>query len=152
MAEEVEVRSLPAQRALVVHARATTDTIKERMFDAYGAVMRHVADTGAEVVGPPFVLYPEPIEGEFALAVGMPVAPGTAPGEDVAVEEFPAVEAATLLRKGSYEALEPSWRRLMDWLPAHGRRLGGAPREVYLNDPGQAEEGERLTELVMPLA
>jgi AraC family transcriptional regulator len=152
LADDIHVRRLPAQLALVAHARATTETIKERMYDAYGAVMRHVAATGAEIIGPPFVLYPEPIEGEFAFAVGMPVAPGTAPGEEVGVEQLPAVEAATLVHKGSYDALEPSWRRLMDWVPAHGRRPGGAPREVYLNDPGEVEESELLTELVVPLA
>jgi effector-binding domain-containing protein len=34
---------------------------------------------------------------------------------------------------------------------AHRRRPGGAPREVYLNDPNEVEATELLTQLVIPL-
>jgi effector-binding domain-containing protein len=152
MADDVQVRQLPAQLALVVRTRASTETIKERMGDAYGALMGHAGATGAQFVGPPFTLYPELIEGEFAFAVCMPVAAGAVPGDKVGVEELPAVEAATLLHRGPYDSMEPSWRRLNDWVTANGRRPSDALREVYLNDPRQVEENELLTELVVPLA
>ncbi len=54
MAEDVQLKQLPAQLALVVRARATTGTIMQRMWDAYGALMRHAEATGAQFVGPPF--------------------------------------------------------------------------------------------------
>lgn len=152
MAEDVQLKQLPAQLALVVRARATTGTIMQRMWDAFAALMRHAEATGAHSVGPPFALYPEPIEGEFAFAVCMPVGSGAVPGDGVGVEELPAVEAATLLHRGSYDALEQSWRRLMEWVTANRRRPSGAPREVYLSDPREAGEDELLTELVVPLA
>ncbi len=149
--QEVQLRQLPAQLALVVHGRASTESIKERMGDAFGTLMRHAEAAGVQFAGPPFALYPEPVAGQFAFAVCMPVAPGAVAGEEVEVEELPAIEAATLFYKGPYEAMEPSWRRLNDWVAASGRLPKGALREIYLNDPGEVEKDELLTELVVPL-
>jgi effector-binding domain-containing protein len=149
--QEVRLKRLPAQLALVVRTRGTTDTSMERMWEAWTALTRHIEATGAQVVGPPFEYYPELIEGEYPFVVGVPVAEGAAPGNEVILEELPSVEAATLLYKGPYDAMLPSWERLKEWVAAHRRRPGGAPREVYLNDPNEVEEDELLTELVIPL-
>lgn len=151
MAQEVEVKKVPAQRALVVRASVSLETIKERMGAAFDTLMRHARETGAQFVGPPFVLYPETPAGDFPIAVCMPVAPGAVAGDEVAVEELPAVEAATLLYQGPYDGMEPSWRRLMEWVGASGRRPAGPVREIYLSDPDQVGEEELLTELVVPL-
>lgn len=151
MADDVEIKQLPAQLALVVHARVTLGSIAEGMGGAFDTLMRHAGTTGAQFAGPPFTLYPEMPQGEFAIAVCMPVAPGAVAGDDVTLEELPATEAATLLFKGPYSAMEPAWRLLMEWVGKSGRRPGGAVREVYLSDPGQVEEDELLTELVVPL-
>ena len=65
----------------------------------------------------------------------MPVAPGAVAGDGVELEELPAVEAATLLYKGPYDGMEPSWRSLMEWVGTSGRQPGGPMREIYLSDP-----------------
>ncbi len=152
MGDGVEVKQVPAQLALVVHTRVSLQTIKEGMGAAFDTLMRHARATGAQFVGPPFVLYPEMPSGEFAIAVCMPAAPGAVAGAEVALEELPAVEAATLLYQGPYDGMEPSWRRLMEWVGASGRQPAGPVREIYLSDPDQVGEEESLTELVVPLA
>lgn len=152
MAEDVEVKRLPAQTALVVRTSVSLETIKERMGAAFDTLMRHARETGAQFVGPPFVLYPEMPGGEFPIAVCMPVAAGAIAGDEVALEGLPAVEAATLLYQGPYDGMEPSWRRLMEWVGASGRRPAGPVREIYLSDPDQVSEEDLLTELVVPLA
>jgi effector-binding domain-containing protein len=150
--QDIEVKEVPAHLALVVHASVTLASIKEGMGAAFGALMAHARATGAQFVGPPFVMYPEMPGGEFPIVVCMPVAPGAVAGGEVAVEELPAVEAATLLYQGPYDGMEPSWRRLMEWVDAAGRRPGGPLREIYLSDPGEVSEADLLTELVVPLA
>jgi effector-binding domain-containing protein len=159
VAAEIELKQLPAQLALVVHTPpGTLDTSMERMWDAVAVLTRHIEATGAQVVGPAIEYYPEPLEGEYSFALGWPVAPGAVPGVDVALEELPAVEAVTLLVKGPYEGIWPAWERVKEWVtanrrrPLDRRRPGGAPREVYHNDPREVEEAELLTELVLPLA
>ena len=158
MAAEIELKQLPAQLALVVHTPpGTIDTSMERMWDAVAVLTRHIEATGAQVVGPWFEYYPEPLQGEYSFALGLPVAPGAVPGVDVALEELPAVEAVTLLVKGPDEGIWPAWERVKEWVTANRRRPldrgqpGGAPREVYLNDPREVEEAELLTELALPL-
>jgi effector-binding domain-containing protein len=152
VADEVEIKQVPAQLALVVRTSVTLTTIAERMGAAFDTLMRHARETGAQFVGPPAVLYPEMPNGEFPIAVCMPVAPGAAAGDDVALEELPAIEAATLLYQGPYDKMEPSWQRLLEWVGAAGRRPAGPLREVYLSDPDEVEAQDLLTELVVPLA
>jgi effector-binding domain-containing protein len=114
--------------------------------------MRHAGATGATFAGPPFCLYPEMPADEFTFLVCMPVAPGAVGGDDVKLDELPAAEAATLLYRGPYDGMEPSWRRLMDWVGASGRQPWGALREIYLSDPDTTAPEDLLTELVVPLA
>ena len=91
-------------------------SIAAGMGEAFGALMRHAGTTGAQFAGPPFTRHPEMPGEEVTFLVGMPVAPGAVAGDGVELEELPAVEAATLLYKGPYDAMKASWRRLMDWV------------------------------------
>lgn len=152
MAADIQIKSLPGVLALVAHSSADAGTVKERMGEAFGVLMRHAGATGARFAGPPFTQYEEPVEGEFAFAVCMPVAPGAVPGDGVELEKMPAAEGATLLYKGPYDGMEASWRELLAWVTENDRQPGGPLREVYLNDPGQVAESELLTEMVVPLA
>jgi effector-binding domain-containing protein len=68
-------------------------------------------------------LYPEMPRDEFPVDVCLPVAPGVPGSDDVALEEIPAVEAAVLVHTGPYASMEPSWRRLIDWVGAAGPGL-----------------------------
>lgn len=79
---------------------------------------------------------------------GRPVAAGAA----VELQELPAVEAATLVYRGPYDGMEPSWRHLMEWVGRSGRQPGGPMREVYLSDPDTVASQDLLTELVVSVA
>jgi effector-binding domain-containing protein len=152
VAADIQVKRLPAVLALVASSSADAGTVKERMGEAFGVLMQHVGTTGARIIGPPFTQYQEPVGAQFAFAVCMPVAPGAVPGDGVGVEELPAVEAASFLYTGPYDAMEASWRGLLAWVAENGRQLGGPLREVYLNDPTQVAESDLLTEMLVPLA
>lgn len=152
MAADIEIKTLPGVLALVARSSANAGTVKERMGEAFGLLMGHVGATGAQIIGPPFTQYEEPVEAQFSFAVCMPVAPGAVPGEGVELEEMPAVEAASLLYTGPYDAMEGSWRSLLAWVTENDRQPGGPLREVYLNDPGTVAADALLTELLVPLA
>ena len=148
---DIQIKTLPAVLALVVSSSADIGTVKERMGKAFDVLMRHVATTGARIAGPPFTQYQEPVEAQFAFAVCIPVAPGATSGQGVELEDLPAVEAASLLYSGPYDAMDASWHRLLAWVAENGRRPGGALREVYLNDPAQTAAADLLTELLVPI-
>jgi len=152
MGDDIQVRQLPAQLALTVRRRVKMNELAASMAEAFRTLMQHAATTGAQFVGPPFTLYPEMPAEWVTFVVCMPVAPGAVAGDGVKLEELPAVEAATLLYKGPYDAMEPTWRHLVEWVGASDRQPGGPMREVYLNDPATVLPEELLTELVAPLA
>lgn len=152
MTADIQIKNLPGGLALVTRSSATADTVKERMGEAFGVLTRHMGATGARVVGPPFTQYEEPVEGQFAFAVCMPVAPGAVAGDRIELEELPPVEAASFLYTGPYDAMEGSWRSLLAWVTENDRQPGGPLREVYLNDPASVGADDLLTELVVPLA
>lgn len=152
MADDVTITTLPAQSALVVSSRASRRTIGERMGEAFGRLRDHVQSSGTQVTGPPFSIYPETPGEDFAFQVGLPVAPGTAAGEGVDVQELPGGEAAVLTYAGPYEGLAEQWQRLMSWIQAGGRAPSAPPREIYLDEPDQAAPEDLLTQLVVPLA
>lgn len=152
MSDEVIVKRLSAQWALVVHQHVTTGDISQGMAEAFERLMAHAQASGAQFAGPPFNQYPEPPGPDFTFLVCMPVLPGATAGEGVSVEELPGGEAATLLHRGPYDQVEPSWQRLMEWVAASGRQPAGPVREVYLNEPGTVPPDELLTEMIVPLA
>lgn len=152
MGEEIVVKQMPAQLALMVSTRVNMDEVGEGMGKAFATLMRHADATGARLTGPPFALYPEMPAEEFTFLACMPVAPGAIASEEVRLQELPAGEAATLLHRGPYEDVGSSWGRLTEWVDASGRRPGGPVREVYLSDPQTVAPEDLLTELVVPLA
>ncbi len=151
MAYDVMIKELPAQNVLLVRTRVTMATIGEAMGAAFDTLMRHAAATGAQSAGPPCVLYPQMPDGEYEIDVCLPVGPDAEPGEGVVFGELPETEAATLMYQGPYDAMEPAWRHLIEWVGANGRQPAGPMREVYLNTPGEVAPAELLTELVIPL-
>lgn len=152
MTDDIQIKHIPAQWALVVSKHVKMSDIAAGMGEAFDLLMRHAAATGAQFAGPPFSMYPEMPAEEFTFLVCMPVAPGAVAGEGVDLQELPATEAATLLFTGPYDSMEPSWNRLMAWVADSGRQPAGPPREVYLNEPGTVAPEDYLTELIVPLA
>ena len=152
MEHEIQVREIPAQLALTVHARVSLATIPQGMGEAFGAIMAHARAGGGEFAGAPFCLFPEAPGEDFGIVVCMPVAPGATAGEGVELEEVPGGSMATTVHKGPYAAMEETYRAMEVWIAANGKRPDGPPREVYLNDAMTVPESELLTEIDWPVA
>jgi effector-binding domain-containing protein len=149
---DIQVKEIPAQLALTVHARVSLATIPQSMGEAFGAIMAHAQAGGGQFAGPPFCLYPEPPGDDFGIVVCLPVAPGATAGEGVQLEEVPGGLVATTLHTGPYSAMEETYGAMEAWMAANGKRPAGPPREVYLNDAMTVPEGELLTEIDWPIA
>lgn len=65
------------------------------------------------------------------------------------VSELPAAErAATIVHRGSIDAVLPSWQALARWVAANGHESTGYPRELYLECPEDPDQW--VTELQEP--
>jgi effector-binding domain-containing protein len=115
-------------------------------------LVQHAGATGAQWAGPPFVLYPETCEGEFEIAVCMPVVPGAESGDGATVEEVPGGLCASTLHVGPYSEIGQAYVALQKWMTDNGRRPAGLVREVYLNDPDAVPAAELQTEIDWPVA
>jgi effector-binding domain-containing protein len=149
---QISEKQLPAQLALTHRASVTMATIGDGMGTAFGVLMEHGGRTGAQWAGPPFVLYPEVCDGEFEVAVCMPVVPGAQGSDRVAVEEVPGGLGASTVHAGPYGDVGQAYTALQKWMTDNGRRPAGMVREVYLNDPGTVPAEELLTEIDWPIA
>ena len=145
-------KDLPAQLALTHRTSVTMATIGDGVGAAFGVLMGHGATSGAQWAGPPFVLYPEVCDGEFEVAVCMPVVPGAAGGDRVTLEEVPGGAVASTVHVGPYSEIGKAYTALQKWMTDNGRRPAGMVREVYLNDPGAVPAEELQTEIDWPIA
>jgi effector-binding domain-containing protein len=145
-------RELAPVLALVHRTTVTMQTIGDGIGGAFRVLVEHAGATGAQWAGPPFVLYPEACDGEFEIAVCMPVAPGATSGEGASVEEVPGGLCAGTLHVGPYSEIGKAYVALQKWMTDNGRRPAGLVREVYLNDPDAVPAAELQTEIDWPIA
>jgi effector-binding domain-containing protein len=116
-----------------------------------------LAKVGAVVSGAPVAVYHDPefcadridveivfpvpawVKGPLATPGGRTLKPRTVPGGEVAV----------VLHVGLYETIGESYQFLADWMGEYGYRVGGPPRELYLNLP--TDPGAPVTEVRLPV-
>lgn len=71
--------------------------------------------------------------------------------EETRVYELPGGKMAKIVHKGPYEECTRTYEKLFSWITENGKRISGPIREVYLNDPGEVQPEEILTEIYAPL-
>jgi effector-binding domain-containing protein len=118
----------------------------------HGAIerVRTFADTHGGPQGPPMTVSSAPDEyGALVLEVGWPVAPGTEGEAPVEVRTLPATVALVHVHVGPYDDLPGLYPELFTQAHEQGYTPTAAPRERYLNAPG---DGLPVTEIVWPIA
>lgn len=109
--------------------------------EAYGSI----GPSGA-VAGEPFVIYHgAPAEGDrpFEIEICAPIS-GPVPAPDGwTIKELWAGTFASVLHVGPYDSLGAAYDELEAWIARQGYAVAGAPREVYLSEPGTPPEDIR---------
>ncbi len=103
----------------------------------FGELYGHLAMSGVEPAGPPFVVYhsmPTP-DQPLDIEVCAPVSAMTEAPIGCTVGWIPGGSFATLLHVGPYEAIGAAYDQLTTWVERHHRELVGPPRETYLSEP-----------------
>ncbi|WP_406453503.1 MerR family transcriptional regulator [Streptomyces sp. NBC_00876] len=155
-ADDVVIKSVPAVRVAELTGVAggyepkditpVIGPLYERLFPLLG-------EAGVSPTGPGIARYADVPEGGGAVVVhaGVTVSAPVGPLGDtgVTVVELPAFEAATIVHRGSMDAILPTAQTLARWIDAGGYRSTGYAREISLECPEDREKW--VTELQEPV-
>jgi len=126
---------------------------------AFGILYGWVASRGLEPVGMPLAVYlndPQNApELEARWEVWAPVTGDLAEeGPDAkgfGIRKLPAMTVASVIHRGPYDTVTPTYHALEAWVAEHGYMVAGPPREAYMNDPATVPPEEYLTEVQFPV-
>jgi effector-binding domain-containing protein len=155
MPYEVTVKQLPAQP--VAATRTTTDLrgIAQAISAGVHTVLDELGRRGIEPDGPLQVVYhaEQVLDSDTAAPIEIcwPVAAPFDGSGEVYGTELAGGPAAVTVHRGPYAEIGPAYHTVSGWVADHGHELAGGPREVYLNDPREVEEGDLLTEVQWPI-
>jgi len=111
----------------------------------FGELHGFTGPTGA-VADEPFGVHPRaPSEGDrpFEIEVCAPVSRVVQAPAGWTVSELPAGTFASVLHLGPYDTIGAAYVELQAWIARQGFAVAGAPREVYLSEPGTPPEDIR---------
>ncbi|MBW6467641.1 MAG: GyrI-like domain-containing protein [Coriobacteriia bacterium] len=126
---------------------------------AFGILYGWVSSRGLEPVGMPLAVYlndPQIVpESEALWEVWAPVAGDPAeegPDEKgLGIKKLPAMTVASVIHRGPYDTVAPTYEALGAWVAEQGYVLAGPPREAYMSDPATAAPEDCLTEIHFPV-
>ena len=152
---EVVLKSVEKQHTLAVRYIAhEQDTVGEMLGKAAMAVMQK----GIHPVSPPMTIFHDPefkpndLDVETVLPVDKAVTESIPLDDDheLSVRVLEAIEAATIIHKGSYDDFPQTYATLGTWIENNGYQVAGPPREIYLSPP--SEEEFAVTEIQYPIS
>lgn len=122
-----------------------------------GELMQEIMKQQVRAEGGPFGLYlnsPQEVKSpaELKWLVGMPIPREATVLAPLKKDEFLYTTVARCLYKGPYEAVGPTYAKVMEFIAANGYRPAGPIMEQYLNDPMSTPTAELLTEIIVPIA
>jgi effector-binding domain-containing protein len=141
----------PDQAVLSIRTRSAVGNLPNVLGRAYGELAKYLGELGEAPTGAPFVGYYNMDMQDLDLVVGFPVSRILEAKGDMQPGQIPGGKQATCLYIGPYNAIEPAYNGLMEYIGQSGHEATGVAYEFYLNDPSETPEGELQTQIVFPL-
>ena len=150
---EVEIKDVPEQSVLVIRQRAHVDQLSEIIPTAIDEVHAHMQAVGADLAGPPLVVYPwMDEEGTVDVETGWPVDGEFAGAGRVEYSTLPAGTVLAYRHRGPYDELGGAHRALWELVEREGLTTDGGAREIYVTDPKeQPDAADWVTEIQIPI-
>lgn len=152
MTYDIARTTLEAQPVLFCSGHAPMAELATLLAQLLPKVFGYATESGATMVGPPFVRYVEFGDDGIGVEAGMPVAPGSVAKGDIKLGELPGGPTASTVHTGPYDGLGDAHKALQAWVVDNGASPGGAPWEVYLTDPGEVPDpADWKTQVLLPI-
>lgn len=155
--DEVVVKSVPAVRLAELSETAESyepEHIGPVIGPLYEELCRRLEAAGVAPTGPAVAYYDAAPggapEGAVTVHAGVPVAVEPVAGQPFEIVDLPGIEqAATIVHRGSMDAIVSTAQTLARWVDANGYRSTGYARELYLDCDGPKETW--VTEIQEPV-
>lgn len=127
----------------------------EEMGGIIGELAGWIMQKGLRITQPPFaVYYTSPMEVQpekMQYEVGIPFQGDTNGDERVKIKIMPKHKVLSAIHRGPYAEIGSVYSEMMQYIIKGHYEMIGAPREVYINIPGEVSDNELLTELLFPI-
>ncbi|MCX4447544.1 MerR family transcriptional regulator [Streptomyces sp. NPDC058369] len=154
--DDVVIKKVPAVRVAELTGVAGSyepQDITPVIGPLYDRLLPLLGEAGLNPSGPGIARYEDVPEGGGSVVVhaGVTVSAPVGPVGDtgITVVELPPFEAATIVHRGSMDAVLPTAQALARWVDANGYRSAGYAREISLECPEDREKW--VTELQEPV-
>lgn len=154
--EEIIPVEIPQLQVLGIRKRGHYRIIPELIGQLFEVVMRN----HMTIVGMPIYLHHEGSKeqameadrtGTGDVEVVVPVDGKVREGGETRIYILPGGKMTRIIHKGPYEACEPTYNRLFEWIAAKGLQVKGPIREIYHNNPREVKPEDILTEILAPV-
>jgi DNA-binding transcriptional MerR regulator len=152
---DIVIKDLPSVRLIELTGTAasfTPEDIKPVVRPLCAELGRRLLDSTAKPDGRLTCYYERQPGSEDEVLVHAAVPASVDAGDELnglSVADLPASRAATIVHRGSMDAVLPSWQALVRWLDDNGLHSAGPARELYLDCP--EDESQWITELQEPI-
>lgn len=127
----------------------------EDMGEVIGELAGWIKQKELLITQPPFSVYytsPTEVQPEkMKYEVGIPFKGDAYGDERVKIKIMPKHKILSAIHKGPYEEIGSVYAEMMQYIIESGQEMIGAPREVYINTPGEVPDEELLTEVIFPV-
>ncbi|MEU8655581.1 MerR family transcriptional regulator [Actinoplanes philippinensis] len=141
--DDVVIKRIPAVRVAELTAVADgyePEHISPVIQPLYHELFQRLEAAGVRPTGPGVAYYEDAADGRITVHAAIEVADGPASG-DLEVRDLPVIiEAATIVHRGSMDAVMPTGQALAEWIDANGYRAVGYAREVSLECPENRDD------------
>lgn len=150
---DIEIVDVAPVPTAVVRGRVPIAELPAFFGRAYGLVFDALERQGVEPAGEPLAFYPSEPTDPVDVEAGVVVEREIEPVGDVVPSRLPGGAVAIAIHVGPYEALEHTYRDVLEQLTDAGLRMRrDGVWEVYLTDPDAEPDPARWrTRLVVPV-
>ena len=151
----IEERDIPEQTVLTEQRHTTVSGLNDWLDDCMPR-LHTVAATNGGVTGAAFIIYHGEVneESDGPVEVCVPIDPAHREAMGAPTRSEPAHrEAFTRIRKSlvEYPQILTAYDAVEQWIPKHGKRIAGSPREVYFADYMNAGPDDEVVDIAFPI-
>lgn len=147
-----KVVQMPARRAAVMHAEASTEELPATFARIFPAVHAGLTEQGVTDMGHVIAVYHSMDANQMSLSAGIEIGDDVQPGEPLELLEMPACDAIKADHFGPYEELGQTHESVWSFVQELGRAPSSGPIERYITDPeAEPDPSKWHTEIFLPL-